>query len=521
MLEDNAFAFDGVDDYFEAPTANLPTGNNDRTLELWFCADSFPSSDQEAYLAGYGAFGSSSQTYHLGTTGNRLFFSQWGTGVGGPALAPNQWYHVAVTNHGNDVILYLDGTEVSRTSVPINTPPNTRFFMGRIPGELGNIRRLDGTVDEVTVYDRALSTAEIGEIYRGTSVKHKPPGIRISPANALAGLLTHEAQSEPQMFAVSLTEAPSAGVTVSIDVSTSDLSEGRVSQSSDSGWVDSVRLTFDSGNFALPQGVYVQGQDDAEADLDVAYTIVTAPAVAKVGDIVVSSPYNGFDADDIPVINIDDDWTTKTYVSTDVGKTIVDARTTLFRLTIPDQVVIVDLDVEVDISHTFDADLRAFLVAPDGTTRVELFTNVGGSGDNFIDTILDDEAALSISQGLPPFSGRYRPEDPLGLAKLDGNKADGMWTLEVTDVFRRDRGVLNAWQITVTYAIPYGTGTSETAEESRAGVSATSSLSMAASSDDLFSLLAAEQAARDRDKTHPRRQNELTDLALLDLQARR
>lgn len=96
-----------------------------------------------------------------------------------------------------------------------------------------------------------------------------------------------------------------------------------------------------------------------------------------------------------------------------------------------------------------------------------------------------------------------------------------MWTLEVTDVFRRDRGVLNAWQITVTYAIPYGTGTSETAEESRAGVSATSSLSMAASSDDLFSLLAAEQAARDRDKTHPRRQNELTDLALLDLQARR
>ena len=49
----------------------------------------------------------------------------------------------------------------------------------------------------------------------------------------------------------------------------------------------------------------------------------------------------------------------------------------------------------LDISHTYDADLDVTLIAPNGT-RVELFTDVGGGGANFVGTILDDEASTAI-----------------------------------------------------------------------------------------------------------------------------
>jgi DNA-binding beta-propeller fold protein YncE len=159
----SAFSFNTTD-YVSANTTGLPTGNSDRTLEMWVKANSFPSSG-ETYFAGYGDFGTSNETYHLGTTGSQLFWSQWGTGIGGPSLTPNVWYHVAVTNVGDSATLYLNGVAVGSATVPIDTPAGSSFYIGRIPGTLGNTRQLNGEVDEVSVYNRALSAAEIKGIY--------------------------------------------------------------------------------------------------------------------------------------------------------------------------------------------------------------------------------------------------------------------------------------------------------------------------------------------------------------------
>jgi hypothetical protein len=112
----SAFNFNTTD-YVSANTTGLPTGNSDRTLEMWVKANSFPSSG-ESYFAGYGNFGSTDQTYHLGTTGSQLFWSQWGTGIGGPSLTPNVWYHVAVTNVGDSATLYLNGVAMTAAASP-------------------------------------------------------------------------------------------------------------------------------------------------------------------------------------------------------------------------------------------------------------------------------------------------------------------------------------------------------------------------------------------------------------------
>src|SRR4051812_43428638 len=76
---------------------------------------------------------------------------------------------------------------------------------------------------------------------------------------------------------------------------------------------------------------------------------------------------------------------------TDVPVAIPDESTVTLQLVVPVSVRVADLDVQLDIEHTYDSDLSVTLVAPDGT-RVELFTGVGEDGENFEGTVLDDQA---------------------------------------------------------------------------------------------------------------------------------
>jgi subtilisin-like proprotein convertase family protein len=134
------------------------------------------------------------------------------------------------------------------------------------------------------------------------------------------------------------------------------------------------------------------------------------------------------------------------YFSADAPKAISDHNTVTSTLVIPDVGDIVDLDVRLNITHTYDADLDVYLVPPSGSPGpIELFTDIGGSGDDFRDTILDDEAPLSIAEGMPPFTGSYRPEGPFVLP----DDVAGTWTLEITDDGSGDVGTLNSWSLIV------------------------------------------------------------------------
>jgi subtilisin-like proprotein convertase family protein len=114
---------------------------------------------------------------------------------------------------------------------------------------------------------------------------------------------------------------------------------------------------------------------------------------------------------------------------------------------VTDAYPIFDVNVKVKLSHKSDDQLDVYLVAPNGT-RVELFTDVGGSGDNFTDTILDGEAATSIIFGSAPFAGTFRPEG--NLAVLDNKSASGTWTLEVSDDTKGQAGKILGWSLTIT-----------------------------------------------------------------------
>ena len=104
------------------------------------------------------------------------------------------------------------------------------------------------------------------------------------------------------------------------------------------------------------------------------------------------------------------------------------------------------ISVYLDITHTFTADLDIFLIAPSGQ-RVMLTSDNGGSGDNFTNTIFTDLAIASVVGSAAPFTGFFRPEEPL--SPLESSDANGVWTLEVTDDAGADQGTLNSWQLEI------------------------------------------------------------------------
>ena len=143
---------------------------------------------------------------------------------------------------------------------------------------------------------------------------------------------------------------------------------------------------------------------------------------------------------------------TKSYSKSNLHQHIPTQGTTTSTITVNDSYPIVDVNVQVDITHPKDYQLRASLSAPGGDGRILLFSGVGGSGDNFTGTTLDDEAETSIRDAIPPFTGTFRPEGRL--AAFDGMNVQGTWTLQVEDTVSQDSGKLNSWGIEVTTAPP-------------------------------------------------------------------
>ena len=91
-----------------------------------------------------------------------------------------------------------------------------------------------------------------------------------------------------------------------------------------------------------------------------------------------------------------------------------------------------DVEVTVNITHTYKGDLEVILIHPDGT-QLFLHNNTGGSANNIITTYPSPTAPAQ------------------SLNALDGKSPAGTWGLRVKDLAGADVGTLNSWSLTLTY----------------------------------------------------------------------
>ena len=136
-----------------------------------------------------------------------------------------------------------------------------------------------------------------------------------------------------------------------------------------------------------------------------------------------------------------------TIVATSVTPvTVADLATSIATLSVPDSRIITDINVTVNIVHTWMSDMVLTLIGPLGQ-RVLLASVVGGSAAGYIDTIFDDQATTAIAAGAYPFTGSFRPSGLL--STFNGTQAMGVWRLEVVDNVGGDSGTINSWSISL------------------------------------------------------------------------
>lgn len=105
-----------------------------------------------------------------------------------------------------------------------------------------------------------------------------------------------------------------------------------------------------------------------------------------------------------------------------------------------------DINVNLDIEHTYLSDLVISLTSPTGTTVVLASSACGNNSD--INAIFDDEAASAFTcSGSPAISGTVRPIGTL--SSFYGESILGEWTLEIQDNAASDGGRLNNFSLEV------------------------------------------------------------------------
>lgn len=107
-----------------------------------------------------------------------------------------------------------------------------------------------------------------------------------------------------------------------------------------------------------------------------------------------------------------------------------------------DSIQVHDLDVTLDVSHSWIGDLDISISSPEQTT-VGLIANGLGYVDG-IHTVFDDEGIDFDPQALPTQQS-MQAQGPGVLADFFGQSAQGDWTLGVTDTIASDDGVLDSW----------------------------------------------------------------------------
>jgi subtilisin-like proprotein convertase family protein/uncharacterized protein YvpB len=121
-------------------------------------------------------------------------------------------------------------------------------------------------------------------------------------------------------------------------------------------------------------------------------------------------------------------------------------------ITIPDPRFIGDLDIRLNIQHSWVGDLVVSLTHNDTGQVTNLIDRPGypakkrGCGGDDITAILDDELSSPVENkcsGLPGISGIFTPNSPL--SAYDRQSISGSWTLTVSDQDVNDEGRLKDW----------------------------------------------------------------------------
>jgi len=160
-----AYNFDGTDDYIEVPHHVDFNLTNKLTISCWIRHDEDPACFEDILMKGGDAYGlqfacdgTGTILFHLNTDGVHNLNSNIKPVAG-------SWYHITGVYDGAEQRIYVNGVLKNSVSLTGNIHLNSMpFTMGyKIAGDNAYFK---GIIDEVRVYNRAFSPSEVPSLVR-------------------------------------------------------------------------------------------------------------------------------------------------------------------------------------------------------------------------------------------------------------------------------------------------------------------------------------------------------------------
>ncbi len=180
------------------------------------------------YLNGSSSAQRQFASYHISSGAARIYLSP--TNALLPTNTTSDWQHIVVTHNGSTVVLYLNGVAVL-TQANAGATQSFANAMLSIAGSDNGLDLFQGQLDEIRIYNRALTVDEVTSLRNGTAVGTAASGTNTAAAitgDVIAGPanLTGYRNRVGQSFQFLLTGATSGGVW-GTDVYTDDSSVAR------------------------------------------------------------------------------------------------------------------------------------------------------------------------------------------------------------------------------------------------------------------------------------------------------
>ena len=168
----SAYSFDGVNDYISIPDSDLIDFeyNQNFTVALWIKAATIQpdrgNTDNDIVEKWSGGT-SYPYVIRYGNRTGKVYVARYSRpnsfGIHSTtSINDNQFHHIAFIKDGENLTLYIDGipngTSIDKST---DTKNNSALFLGK---RGSNINYFKGVIDELRIYNRAISASEIQDI---------------------------------------------------------------------------------------------------------------------------------------------------------------------------------------------------------------------------------------------------------------------------------------------------------------------------------------------------------------------
>ncbi|HMO65830.1 MAG TPA: hypothetical protein PKE47_11535, partial [Verrucomicrobiota bacterium] len=176
--------------WIAAPVAGLPADAGPRTVTLWVKPDFLPQFHSGGMLT-YGVGDCVGKMTGLGVNQHRVTF--WGGCQdfdSGLPLTANDWNFVAASYDGARLVVNVNG-DVAQGQLALATVRTDTVWLGRETRTAGGSfdAQFLGALDDVRIYNRALSTTELAELFAlgpDAAATNQPPRITLHPSSRAA-----------------------------------------------------------------------------------------------------------------------------------------------------------------------------------------------------------------------------------------------------------------------------------------------------------------------------------------------